>query len=122
MMDTKRAIGKLDGRQCYHIIQSFKPGEVSPELAPEIAKEFAAEYLPDYEAVIGTHIDKKHIHFMIMEHIGWEISHGNRLGFRLRDKNTLCAPGGRIRYSPNRASKPLSKETWRLLRLGSSLP
>ena len=62
MMDTKRAIGKLDGRQCYHIIQSFKPGEVSPELALKIAKEFAAEYLPDYEVVIGTHVDKKHIH------------------------------------------------------------
>ena len=62
MMDTTRAIGKLDGRQCYHIIQSFKPGEVSPELALEIAKEFAAEYLLDYEVVIGTHVDKKHIH------------------------------------------------------------
>ena len=62
MMDTKRVIGKLDGRQCYHIIQSFKPGEVSPELALEIAKEFVAEYLPDYEVVIGTHVDKKRIH------------------------------------------------------------
>lgn len=62
MMDTKRAIGKLDGRQCYHIIQSFKPGEVTPELALEIAKEFTSEYLPDYEVVIGTHVDKKHIH------------------------------------------------------------
>ena len=26
MMDTKRELGKLGGRQCYHIIQSFKPG------------------------------------------------------------------------------------------------
>ena len=26
MMDTKQEVGKLDGRQCYHIIQSFKPG------------------------------------------------------------------------------------------------
>ena len=24
MMDTKRALGKTAGRQCYHIIQSFK--------------------------------------------------------------------------------------------------
>ena len=62
MMDTKRDLGKLDGRQCYHIIQSFKPGEVTPALALEIAMEFAAEYLPDYEVVIGTHVDKKHIH------------------------------------------------------------
>ena len=62
MMDTNRSLGKLDGRQCYHIIQSFKPGEVAPELALEIATEFAAEYLPDYEVAIGTHVDKKHIH------------------------------------------------------------
>ncbi len=181
MMDTKRAIGKLDGRQCYHIIQSFKPGEVSPELALKIAKEFAAEYLPDYEVVIGTHVDKKHIHshlifnsvnaqtgrkyhistqeyycqiraisdrlcrehglsvvmegqpsqavsyiewlrqrkgqptfrtmleadlrsaiedandlghfFMLMEHMGWEISHVNRLGFRLRGQERFMYPG-----------------------------
>ena len=28
MLDTKRAVGKEDGVQYYHIIQSFKPGEV----------------------------------------------------------------------------------------------
>lgn len=66
MMNTKSEVGKLDGRQCYHIIQSFKPGEVTPELALEIAKEFAAEYLPDYEVVIGTHVDKGHIHSHIV--------------------------------------------------------
>ena len=52
MMDTKRALGKTAGRQCYHIIQSFKPDEITPELAHEIAKQFAAEHLPGYEAVI----------------------------------------------------------------------
>lgn len=181
MMDTKREVGKLDGRQCYHIIQSFKPGEVTPELALEIAKEFAAEYLPDYEVVIGTHVDKDHIHshivfnsvngqtgekyhvttqeyyrqirtisdrlcrehglsvimeggpsqavsyiewlrqskgqptfrsmleadlrtaiqdandlghfFLLMEHMGWEISHGSRLGFRLRGQERFMIPG-----------------------------
>ena len=181
MMDTKRDVGKLDGRQCYHIIQSFKPGEVTPELALEIAKEFAAEYLADYEVVIGTHVDKGHIHshlvfnsvnaqtgekyhvttqeyyhqiraisdrlcrehglsvimegqpsqavsyiewlrqsrgqptfrsmleedlrtaiedandlghfFMLIEHMGWEISHGNRLGFRLRGQERFMYPG-----------------------------
>ena len=43
MMNTKRRFHKTDGRQCYHIIQSFKPDEISPELAHEIAKRFAAE-------------------------------------------------------------------------------
>lgn len=62
MMDTKRAVGKTDGRQGYHIIQSFVPGEITPELAMEIAREFAKEYLPGYQVVIGTHVDRAHIH------------------------------------------------------------
>ena len=66
MMDTKRELGKTGGRQCYHIIQSFKPGEITPELALELAKGFAAEYLPGYEVVIGTHTDRDHIHSHIL--------------------------------------------------------
>lgn len=62
MLDTKRELGKEDGVQYYHIIQSFQPGEVTPELALQIAKEFAQEHLTDYEAVIGVHVDKEHIH------------------------------------------------------------
>ena len=66
MMDTKRELGKLDGRQCYHIIQSFAPGEITPELALQIAMEFAAEYLVGYQVVIGTHTDRHHIHSHIL--------------------------------------------------------
>ena len=66
MMDTKRALGKTAGRQCYHIIQSFQPDEITPELAHEIARQFAAEHLPGYEAVIATHVDKAHIHSHIV--------------------------------------------------------
>ena len=181
MMDTKREVKKTGGRQCYHIIQSFKPGEVTPELALEIAKTFAKECLSDYEVVIGTHVDKDHIHshlvfnsvsvetgekyhittenyykqiraisdrlcrqhglsvimegepshavsyiewlrqskgqptfrsmleadilssiedandlghfFLLMEHKGYEIRHGNRLGFRLRGQERFQYPG-----------------------------
>ena len=181
MLDTKRSVGKEDGVQYYHIIQSFKPGEVTPEQALEIATEFAKEHLPGYETVIGVHVDKEHIHahmvfnsvnadtgekyhsnaqsyyqqiratsdrlcrehglsvimegssdkavsyiewlrqskgqptfrsmleadlrtaiqdandlghfFMLMEHKGWEISHGNRLGFRLRGQDRFMYPG-----------------------------
>lgn len=66
MMDTKRAVGKTDGRQCYHIIQSFAPGEVAPELAFQIAQEFANEHLKGYQVVIGTHVDRDHIHSHIV--------------------------------------------------------
>ena len=181
MLDTKRAYGKEDGVMYYHIIQSFKPGEITPELALEIAKEFAQEHLAGYETVIGVHVDKEHIHahlvfnsvnadtgekyhsnaqsyyqqiratsdrlcrehglsvimegesaqavsyiewlrqskgqptfrsmleadlrtaiedandlghfFMLMEHMGYEISHGNRLGFRLRGQDRFMYPG-----------------------------
>ena len=66
MMNTKRRFHKTDGRQCYHIIQSFKPDEITQELAHEIAKQFAAEHLSGYEAVIATHVDKAHIHSHIV--------------------------------------------------------
>lgn len=63
MLDTKaRFPEKSDGVQYYHIIQSFKPGEITPELALEVAKKFAEEYLSGFEVVIGTHIDRDHIH------------------------------------------------------------
>ena len=181
MMKTKQHYRQTDGVQYYHIIQSFKPGEVTPELALEIAKAFAAEHLPGYQAVIGVHVDKEHIHahtifnsvnadtgekyhsnarsyysqiratsdrlcrehglsvvmeskaekavsyiewlrqskgqptfrsmleadlreaiedandighfFLIMEHKGYEIKHGNRLGFRLRGQDRFMVPG-----------------------------
>ena len=66
MLATKEAVGKTGGRQCYHIIQSFWPGEVTPELALEIAKEFANVYLSEYQVVIATHVDKGHIHTHIL--------------------------------------------------------
>lgn len=59
---TKERYGKEDGVQCYHIIQSFQKGEITPELSMEIAQKFCQEYLSGYEAVIGTHIDRDHIH------------------------------------------------------------
>ena len=67
MADTKRELGKEDGVQYYHMIPSFAPGEVTPELALEIAQEFVRRHLSDYEVVIGTHVDRQHIH----SHILW---------------------------------------------------
>lgn len=183
MMQTKRETHRTDGRQCYHIIQSFRPGEITPELALEIAKEFVREHLDGFEAVIGTHVDRHHIHshivfnsvnadtgekyhstqqsyyqqirgisdrlcrehglsvimagesakaisyvewlrqskgqptfrsmleadlrtaiqdandlghfFLLMEHMGYEIHHGDRLGFRLRGQERFLYPGRR---------------------------
>jgi hypothetical protein len=62
MKQTKIDAGKTDGVQCYHIIQSFAPGEIRPEQALEIARRFCGEHLWGYEAVIGVHVDKDHVH------------------------------------------------------------
>lgn len=183
MVAVKQRWNKTDGVQLYHIIQSFRPGEITPELALEIAQEFVREHLPGYQAVIGVHTDRNHIHahivfnsvnqltgekyhsnarsyyqqirgisdrlcrehglsiilsgapakavsyvewlrqskgqptfrsmleadlrtaiqdandlghfFLLMEHMGYEIHHGNRLGFRLRGQERFLYPGRR---------------------------
>ncbi|MDL2237887.1 relaxase/mobilization nuclease domain-containing protein [Christensenellaceae bacterium OttesenSCG-928-K19] len=66
MVATKAAFGKQDKRQAYHIIQSFAPGEVTPELAHQIGVEYAHRFLSDYEVVIGTHLDRGHFHNHIL--------------------------------------------------------
>ena len=53
MRKTKERYRQTGGVQYYHLIQSFQPGEVTPELALEIAKAFAAQHLAGYEAVMA---------------------------------------------------------------------
>ena len=63
MQATKRRFGKLGGVVGYHFIQSFAPGEVTPEQAHAIGVAFAQRLFGDrYEVVIGTHLDKAHLH------------------------------------------------------------
>ena len=46
-----------------HLIQSFLPGEATPEMAHQIGMELCKKILKDeYEFVLSTHIDKGHIH------------------------------------------------------------
>jgi len=63
MIETKKRWRKTDGVQGYHFIQSFAPGEVTPAQAHEIGMEFATRLFGDrYELVLGTHLDKAHLH------------------------------------------------------------
>ncbi len=63
MKETKERWDKTDGVLGYHFIQSFKHGEITPEQAHAIGIQFAKEcFGEDYEVVIGTHLDTKHIH------------------------------------------------------------
>ncbi len=179
MNATKEQYGKQGGVTYYHIVQSFAPKEVSPEMALTIAREFVREHLQGYEVVMATHVDRDHVHshivfnsvnyetgkkydsnaktyygqvrkisdrlcaehglsvimegsekamsyiewlkikggyptfrtmlesdlrraiddandfghfLMLMEHMGYEIKHGNRLGFRLRGTGQFMIP------------------------------
>lgn len=49
------------------MIQSFAPGEVTPELAMQIGEELCDRYLKgDYQYVIAVHHDKSHLHCHII--------------------------------------------------------
>ena len=59
MMDTKLDWDKLEGRQGYHFVISFQPGE----MAYQVIKEFCEEYLgDDFDYVFSIHNDQKHMH------------------------------------------------------------
>lgn len=68
MMATKERWGKVSRkRKGYHIIQSFAPGEVTPEEAHAVGVEFAQRLLGErYEAIVTTHLDKAHLHSHIV--------------------------------------------------------
>ena len=66
---SKRIYSNITGREqtndviAYQIRQSFKPGEVTPELANKIGYELALKFTKGNHAfIVATHIDKSHIH------------------------------------------------------------
>lgn len=65
MKQTQRNWGKQGKAKVlgYHVMQSFKPGEVTPETAHRIGCEFVKKCLAKtYEVVVTTHINKNHLH------------------------------------------------------------
>lgn len=64
MTQTARRWGKQNRvRKGYHVIQSFRPGEVTPEQAHAIGAELAQRALGgQYEVVVATHLDRTHLH------------------------------------------------------------
>lgn len=67
---SKRQYANLTGRSrgaddviAYHLRQSFKPGEITPEEANRIGRELAMKLTKGSHAfVVCTHIDKHHVH------------------------------------------------------------
>ncbi len=65
------ATGRVRGTDdviAYHVRQSFRPGEITPEEANRLGAEFAQRFTKGKHAfVVCTHIDKAHVH----NHIIW---------------------------------------------------
>ncbi len=64
---VQRTGRKAPGVIAYHIRQSFKPGEITPEEANRVGRELAERFLRGKHAyIVCTHVDKKHIHSHII--------------------------------------------------------
>ncbi|MCS6168291.1 relaxase/mobilization nuclease domain-containing protein [Clostridium botulinum] len=63
MKTTRLLFGKDNGRQGYHVIQSFDPKDnVTPEQANDIGRILAEQVAPGHEVAIYTHTDQNHLH------------------------------------------------------------
>ena len=66
MQIVKRIYGKENGILAFHGEQSFKEGEVTPELVHEIGVRLAEEMWEDrFQVVVTTHLNTKHNHFVL---------------------------------------------------------
>lgn len=67
MITTKKIWGKLNGRSYDHYVQSFAPEEdIFPKEAHSIVVEWASREFPDFEVVVTTHTDTKHLHSHVL--------------------------------------------------------
>lgn len=67
--ENNRTVGKPGSVLAHHVIQSFKPGEITPNQAHDLGVEFIEKILggnDEYDYVIATHVDRDHIHNHIM--------------------------------------------------------
>ena len=50
-----------------HFIQSFKPGEITPERALEVGEELCEKFLKgQYQYYLAVHVDKAHVHLHVI--------------------------------------------------------
>ncbi len=67
MTMTKKRFNKTGGILAHHAYQSFKPGEVTPDVAHEISVKLAKEmWGGDFEIIVATHINSDCIHSHIL--------------------------------------------------------
>lgn len=114
MLHIKKRWHKLGGVEGYHLVQSFAPGEVTPELAHQIGLELAERLLGvQFQTVVSTHLNTRCIH----NHIVWNsVSLANGRKYRSNEKSyytqvrhfsdELCEKYGLSIIYPGRTGQP----------------
>ena len=109
-----------------HVIQSFKIGEVKPELAHEIGKQFADEMLGGkYEYVLATHVDREHIHNHIIFNAVNFVDHRayksyKKIYYDMREiSDRICAENG-LSVMPPTQGKGMEYKEYSEARQGTS--
>ena len=110
----------------HHLIQSFAPGEATPEQAHEIGRQLADEVLQGkYPYVLTTHIDKGHVHnhiiFCAVDMVNQRkyISNKQSYAYIRRTSDRLCKENGLSVVKPGQ-SKGKSYAEWDSQRKGTS--
>lgn len=73
MMNTKLSYNKMDGRLAFHAVQSFKPGELTPDECHKLGIQLAKQMWGNrFEVVVSTHLAKKHLHnHFVVNSVSW---------------------------------------------------
>ena len=110
----------------HHLIQSFAPGEATPEQAHEIGKRLADEVLQGkYPYVLTTHIDKGHVHnhiiFCAVDMVNCRkyVSNKQSYSFIRRTSDRLCREYGLSVVKPGQ-DRGQSYAEWDAQRRGRS--
>lgn len=110
----------------HHLIQSFAPGEATPEQAHEIGRRLAGEVLQGkYPYVLTTHIDKGHVHnhiiFCAVDMVNCRkyVSNKQSYSFIRRTSDRLCREYGLSVVKPGQ-DRGQSYAEWDAQRRGRS--
>lgn len=111
----------------HHLIQSFEPGETTPEQAHEIGRQLADEVTKgQYEYVLTTHIDKGHIHNHIIFCAANFVDHhkynsNKRTYYNIRNtSDRLCRENGLSVVVPGKDNKGKSYAEYQAEKTGTS--
>jgi len=129
MKATRMIYGKDDKVQAHTLIQSFKPGEVTPEQANALGYQLAEKVADGHQVAIYTHTDKDHIHnHLVINSVNMDTglkfqAHGQKAIQEVKDANDqICLEHGltipeepaKVRYTT--AEKSLlekGKNSWK---------